>query len=62
MRVLLLVVSAVLALPAYAAERQFWGPTVDELRLSVTLETGQTLRITIGNVGPVECSARRNDG
>jgi len=63
MSALLLVVSAFLALPCHAAERQFWGPTVDGLRLSVTLgisterrpiQPEQALQITIGNVGPVE--------
>lgn len=63
MRTLSLVTAAVLALPCHAAKRQFWGPAVDGLRLSVTLgiATGrrpiqpeQALQITIGNVGPVE--------
>ncbi len=55
--------AAVLALPCHAGERQFWGPTVDGLRLSVTLEItttglpiepGPALQLTIGNVGPME--------
>src|SRR6185437_537660 len=63
MRTLSLVTAAVLALPCHAAKRQFWGPAVDGLRLSVTLgiATGrrpiqpeQALQITIGNVGTVE--------